>query len=583
MADKERYEILKLLGKGRTGGVYEAEDTVLNRKVALRRFFSETGGHDNSKLNEDFANIAQNLCNLQNPNLLTIFDAGTDEDGAYMVSQLLDGTSLADQVAKSCLDAWDACDLASQMLDALQAAHSAGFIHGALTPGSIMMLDRARGGHLYVILDLGLCRLAPLIQGSDSQNSMMADPALMAPELFDGESATEQSDLYMLGQVVYTTLAGGHPLAGLSIPEAAAKHKAGDLPRITDYRPELDPAFADWLHKLISPDPNQRPESAQAAAEELPEVEKTTPQTTTTRQQRVKLVTSSVPSRKTTAVTPITGPQVTIPQAISDRVTVSSSVQSAALPAAEASNKSVNIVFLIIAAVLAIIIGGIFMVMRGGNTTTTADKLKKDQEQVEESLPFASFSSMYAKPSIGQTPENQVNMADADTLDWLILTGLPIKDNMILRYSGGIIKETTPTNKLQPVSYPQPQEKFTISNGKTLHPAVRLDTNKSGLSTKEGWIIKLKAPAKLDGPLKVSTYFVAWKCDVRFRIKTASGKYLEDDYLFKCHGQNVSSEVTATIHDLKPGDDFSIELLVDEFHSGSNPAIMLSAVAIPKP
>lgn len=586
MADKERYEILKLLGKGRTGGVYEAEDTVLNRKVALRRFFSESGVHDASKLADDFTNIAQNLCNLQNPNLLTIFDAGVDADGAFMVSQLMDGKNLAERVAKGSLEQWDAYDLASQMLDALQAAHAAGFIHGAITPGSIMMIERARGGFLYVILDLGLCRLAPLIQGEDSYLSMMADPALMAPELFDGKPATEKSDLYMLGQLIYVTLAGGHPYSGLSMEASAAKHKAGDIPRITDYRPELNPEFADWIHKMIDPDPDKRPESAVKAAELLPVVEKPLPNTATTKQQKVKLVTSTIPNKNTSRINPATGPQAS--QALTERVTVTSNAHNTSLPAAQASNKSVKIVMAVVGVVILLIAGGIFMALQGGKQPTTAEKAKMEAEANQpDTNPYATFSSSFTTDANTSAPEKFREIKDEDTLDWAVPTGLPVKDNLILRYSGGIISALDIIGNVTPTAYPQPAQKFTLSNNKLLTPSVRLETKQGGLVTQEGWSIKLKAPKDLDGPLKVTTFFTAWRCDVRFRIKTASGKYLEDEYKFDGKGENISSEVTANIHDLAPGETFYIEFTVTDFKGSKdspyyNPGIAPNAIVVSK-
>lgn len=587
MADKERYEILKLLGKGRTGGVYEAEDTVLNRKVALRRFFSESGVHDSSKLADDFTNIAQNLCNLQNPNLLTIFDAGVDDDGAFMVSQLMDGKNLAERIAQGSLEQWDAHDLASQMLDALYAAHSAGFIHGAITPGSIMMMNRARGGHLYVILDLGLCRLAPLIQGADSYLSMMADPALMAPELFEGKSATEKSDLYMLGQLIYVTLAGGHPFSGLSMEASATKHKSGDIPRITDYRPELDPQFAEWIHKMIDPDPDKRPESAQAAAEILPVVERPAPSSSTTRQQKLKLVTSAVPNKNTSRVKPATGPQEN--QALTDRVTVTSSTHNTSLPAAQASNKSVKIVMAIVAVAILLICGGIFLALQGGKKPTTAERLKQEEAANQpQTNPYATFSSSFQTDIMTTPPGELQELKDEDTRDWAVPTGIPVSDNFILRSTGGIINSLNVIGNVTPTSYPQPAQKFTLSNGKKLTPSVRLEAKTGGLATQEGWSIKMKAPKDLNGPLKISTFFTVWRCDAILKIKTSSGKYLDDEYSFSSNGNNVTSEVTANIYDLKPGETFYIEVTVTKFHplasnpSYYNPGIAINAVKVLK-
>ncbi len=270
---EERYKIIKLLGKGRTGGVYEAEDTHLKRKVAMRRFFSQCDQIEVSDYKEDFVAISQNLSALQHPNLLRVYDAGVDTDGAFIISQLLMGDTLHNRLKEKPLSAWDVYDVANQMLDALSTAHHAGFVHGAITPGSILMSPRARGGHLYVILDMGLCRLAPLIQGEDSVLLMMADPAILAPELFDGALADVRTDLYMLGHILYMCLAGGHPFAGESLEECGKLHKKG-LPPLQIYATDVLEDFIEWINWLCMINPIDRPESTAQALAALPKVAK---------------------------------------------------------------------------------------------------------------------------------------------------------------------------------------------------------------------------------------------------------------------------------------------------------------------
>ncbi len=270
--DKERYSIIKLLGKGRTGGVYEAMDSNLDRKVALRRFFAQTKDTKLDEYKTDFEKVAQSLSALQHPNLLRVYDAGVDSDGAYIISQLLQGEILNDHVIQNGpMPYWVVHDLAQQMLDALSSSHEAGFVHGAITPGSIILSPRARGGFLYVILDMGLSRLAPLIQGKDSILSIMADPAILAPELFNGGNATERADLYMLGHILYMALAGGHPFAGVPAIEAEKMHQEG-LPPIQQYAQDVPEDFRIWLEKLTQFDPDERPASAVEALGLLPKV-----------------------------------------------------------------------------------------------------------------------------------------------------------------------------------------------------------------------------------------------------------------------------------------------------------------------
>ncbi|MFT5904757.1 MAG: serine/threonine protein kinase [Cryomorphaceae bacterium] len=270
---EERYEIIKLLGKGRTGGVYEAEDTNLGRKVALRRFFAQSKQTDLEEYKTDFENVTHALSALQHPNLLRVYDAGVDQDGAFIISQLLKGDTLHDKIKDGPIPIWEVYDLAQQMLDALSTAHSEGFVHGAITPGSILMSPRARGGFLYVILDMGLSRLAPLIQGKDSILSIMADPAILAPELFAGGIANERADLYMFGHILYMSIAGGHPFGGVPALEAEKMHQAG-LPPLQQYNVNVPEDFRLWIEKLIQLNPDDRPASAVEALNSLPKVQR---------------------------------------------------------------------------------------------------------------------------------------------------------------------------------------------------------------------------------------------------------------------------------------------------------------------
>ena len=271
---ENRYNIIKLLGKGRICEVYEAHDAKLQLKVALRRFLNDGVVIDFSDHKEEFSEVTQSLCNLQHPNLLKIFDAGVEENEAYIVSQLLEGESLHVAIKRGPLHFTAVGQLARQMLDALSLVHDQGYYHGALTADSVLMTPRARGGHRYVILDMGLSglsKLAPLIQDGDTVLTLMGDPAIYAPELFDGEQADERSDLYMLGQLLYMCLAGHHPYSNVSREESKELHLKG-LPPITEFNQEVPEDFVEWISKLTAIDSSARFSSSVEALQALPEI-----------------------------------------------------------------------------------------------------------------------------------------------------------------------------------------------------------------------------------------------------------------------------------------------------------------------
>ena len=268
---KGRYEINSLIGKGRTGGVYIADDVKLQRKVAMRRFFDSENRIDFTDYKNEFLEVANSLGSVQHSNLSRVFDAGIDDDGAYIISELIKGETLHKELKKGVMEVHEVVELARQMLDALSLLHSQEVYHGALTPRSIFMSPRARGGYRYIILDMGLTKLAPYIKGEDAHLSLMSDHAISAPELFDGSDLNDRVDMYMLGQIIYLCLAGGHPYGGLTATEAKDMHLQG-LPPIEEYNSEVPAELEDWLMKVTAPKPEDRFGNAVEALNALPNI-----------------------------------------------------------------------------------------------------------------------------------------------------------------------------------------------------------------------------------------------------------------------------------------------------------------------
>ncbi len=420
---EERYEIIKLLGKGRTGGVYEAEDTTLGRKVALRRFFAQTKNIDLADYKTEFENVAHSLSALQHPNLLRVYDAGVDQDGPYFISQLLHGETLHESIKNGPLPILEAQDLAQQMLDALSTAHSEGYIHGAITPGSILMTPRARGGYLYVILDMGLSKLAPIIQGKDSVLSVMADPAILAPEQFGGGIADERSDLYMLGNLVYMAIAGGHPFGGVDIKEAELLHKAG-LPPIQTYNTNVPQEFCNWIAHLTQIDPANRPASAVEALKTLPQLVRPS------KTQSVSINAAAAhlnlgppiqlntqpqpqPQQQTQAHQPlgnVTGPLTGVYPASAPNA----HSKAAKIPAALPQKKSNNSIFLVLGLVGALAIIAVVILQSGGNNKSDKTKNTAAIEADSSSAGTSSKDSGMSYSERNATKEEKIIITDFD-------------------------------------------------------------------------------------------------------------------------------------------------------------------------
>lgn len=260
----DRYQITNLIGKDQLGSVYLAQDTTLQRSVVYRDFEEAKSGHQRP---EGFSQYTGKLCALQHPNLLTIYDIAQKDDGYFMVTQFLEGESLVDRLAKGALNYVGVHNMACDLLDALHAAHSSGLYHGALRTDSVLRIPRVRGGHRYLIVDFGLDRISAMICGT---HVIMADPVLMAPELFGYRQEPDaRSDLFTLGQLCYISLVGGHPYAGKSPEECAQAYRDGGLPHLSTYVQGVQPEFANWVMWLVSGDPERRPASSDEAMKVL--------------------------------------------------------------------------------------------------------------------------------------------------------------------------------------------------------------------------------------------------------------------------------------------------------------------------
>jgi len=285
----KRYRIEQELGAGRAGAVYEAFDTELDRRVAFRRFDTLEENFHDEVWRKQFFDVVSDLSRISHANILSVLDAGIDDDGPYLVTTHVEGLRLSQLIKHSGqLEIKELYSLTCQCLDALQAAEEFGYFHHALSPSSVIATLKLSGGHHYTMMDLGHSKLIPLVSTEGEFGlSKTLDPALMAPEIFEGKPEGIRSTLYMLGQLIYWMAAGGHPLAGISLELAHAKHKAGEIPFLKSYRADLPEAFRQWIYWLIEPDPVKRPGSVMDAIKQLPSLEVATTEPTLPKPMRM--------------------------------------------------------------------------------------------------------------------------------------------------------------------------------------------------------------------------------------------------------------------------------------------------------
>jgi serine/threonine protein kinase/tetratricopeptide (TPR) repeat protein len=216
------YKILSRLGAGGMGVVYEAEDTRLGRKVAIK--FLPDDANNNAEANQRFQREAKVISNLNHPFICTLYDIGELDGRQYMVMELLEGQSLKERLSRGALPVEDVIELGAQLADALEAAHAQGVVHRDIKPANLFVTRR---GSLKV-LDFGVAKLGDAgradigatIGGSDQLTTLgttIGTVAYMSPEQARGQELDARSDLFSAGVVLYEMATGQLPFQGPTV------------------------------------------------------------------------------------------------------------------------------------------------------------------------------------------------------------------------------------------------------------------------------------------------------------------------------------------------------------------------------
>jgi serine/threonine protein kinase len=256
-----RYELGESLGVGGMGEVRAAHDTVLNRQVAIKILRIDLSSLE--RMRARFEAEARAAAKISHPNVVSIYDVGTDGELSFIVMEKLPGRHLGDEIADGPLEPARVIQIAQEVLAALQAAHRVGVIHRDIKPGNILL---AEDGSVKVT-DFGIAKVADL--NLTRTGELFGTLCYMAPELLEGIAATPKSDLYAAGVVLYEALTGEKPFdADTPAAILLAIHRGRWTP-LGKRLPELDPGFAGAIDRSMSADPSRRYNSAQEMAAAL--------------------------------------------------------------------------------------------------------------------------------------------------------------------------------------------------------------------------------------------------------------------------------------------------------------------------
>ena len=271
-----RYQVVRVLGRGAMGEVYEGLDPRLNRSVAIKVISTAViaDPEQRASYSARFIREAQAVARLNHPHIVTLYDFGEENGVAYMVMELVRGEELAayfDMTQDFHLEFTleDAVRMSCELLEALGYAHRNGVIHRDIKPANVMLSQDLR----VKLTDFGVAQLLALniaaLGDDQAEGELVGTPSFMSPEQITGQAVGPQSDIFAVGIILYQFLTNERPFRGDGMFAVQQKilHEQPVPPSLLN--PRLNPAFDRVLARALAKQPGQRYASAQAFRDDL--------------------------------------------------------------------------------------------------------------------------------------------------------------------------------------------------------------------------------------------------------------------------------------------------------------------------
>jgi serine/threonine-protein kinase len=248
----DRYQIIRTIGEGGMANVYLAEDTILNRKVAVKILRGDLSNDE--KFVRRFQREALSASSLSHPNIVEMYDVGEDDGNYYIVMEYIEGKTLKQLIKKrGALTLTEVVDIMLQLTSAVAHAHESYIIHRDIKPLNILIMEDGR----VKITDFGIAMAMNGTQLTQT-NSVMGSVHYLPPEQANGSGATIKSDIYSLGILMYELLLGSIPFKGDNPVEIALKHLKDDVPSVRKQNSSIPQSIENVIIRATAKNPQNR-------------------------------------------------------------------------------------------------------------------------------------------------------------------------------------------------------------------------------------------------------------------------------------------------------------------------------------
>ncbi|MDF7636703.1 Stk1 family PASTA domain-containing Ser/Thr kinase [Leuconostocaceae bacterium ESL0958] len=259
----DRYEVIRVLGGGGMANIYQGFDRYLKRDVTIKVIRLDL--QDNAQMRARFLQEAQTIADIVNEHIVSIYDMGEFDHTAYLIMEYVAGMDLKSYLKQHFpIPYQQVVNLMLQILSAVTAAHQAGVIHRDLKPQNILINQQGQ----VKITDFGIAT-AEADPHLTQAHQVIGSVHYLAPELLRGQAATEQSDLYALGVLLYELLTNQRPYDGERAEQVAWQHQERQMPAVRALDPDIPQPLENVIFRATAKNPLDRYESAEEMAADL--------------------------------------------------------------------------------------------------------------------------------------------------------------------------------------------------------------------------------------------------------------------------------------------------------------------------